>query len=82
MRVSLLVNARLATLDPARPGPGVAETAAIDISGRRIALACAEADLPGAAHDGDRMDCENRWVAPGLIDCHTRRVHSGRGARA
>ena len=31
MRASLLTNARLATLDPARPGLGIVENAAIAI---------------------------------------------------
>ena len=81
MRASLLVNARLATLDPARPGLGVVEKAAIAIRDGRIAFAGAEADLPAALRDGERMDCEGRWVTPGLIDCHTHLVHAGNRAR-
>ena len=37
MRASLLTNARLATLDPARPGLGIVENAAIAIRDGRIA---------------------------------------------
>lgn len=80
MRASLLTNARLATLDPARPGLGIVENAAIAIRDGRIAFAGAAADLPNEFHDGERLDCEGRWITPGLIDCHTHLVHAGNRA--
>ena len=66
-------HARLATLDPARPGLGVIEAGAVMCGAGRIAFAGAEAELP--AHDpACAVDCDGRWITPGLIalatDCN------------
>lgn len=75
----LLRNARIATLDPARPGLGEIEGAAVLAQDGRIVFAGPEAGLP--AHQAARViDCEGRWVMPGLIDCHTHLVHAGNRA--
>ncbi|HYD15464.1 MAG TPA: imidazolonepropionase, partial [Hyphomicrobium sp.] len=74
----LFRNARLATLDPAREGLGIVEKGAIAAREGRILYAGPEADLPSAlACDADILDCEGRWITPGLIDCHTHLVHAG-----
>ena len=74
----LFRNARLATLDPARQGLGVVERGAVAARDGRILFAGPEADLP---HDlpcgADVVDCEGRWITPGLVDCHTHLVHAG-----
>ncbi|PWE54743.1 imidazolonepropionase [Metarhizobium album] len=76
----LLRNARLATLAPGLPGPGIVESGAVLIEGDRIAFAGEERDL--AAPSGARVvDCEGRWITPGLIDCHTHIVHAGNRAK-
>lgn len=69
-------NARLATMDPQRPGLGVIErgSVACDEEGR-ILHAGAEADWHGSATEV--IDCEGRWITPGLIDCHTHMVFGG-----
>ena len=37
-----------------------------------------EDDLPAALRDAPRViDCEGRWITPGLIDCHTHLVYAG-----
>ena len=74
----LFRNARLATLSPAREGLGIVEKGAIAAREGRILFAGPEADLPSAlACDADILDCEGRWITPGLIDCHTHLVHAG-----
>lgn len=75
----LFRNARLATLDPARPGLGIVEHGAIAAKEGRIVYAGSQAELPArlAARSAEVIDCEGRWVTPGLIDCHTHLVHAG-----
>ena len=69
-------NARLATLDPHRPGLGAIEAGAVACEAGRIVFAGPETDAP--AHDpAFAVDCEGRWITPGLIDCHTHLVHAG-----
>jgi imidazolonepropionase len=73
-------KARLATLAPDQPGLGIVEHGAIASLGGRIAFAGPEADLPANADASDTIDCEGRWILPGLIDCHTHIVHGGNRA--
>ncbi len=70
-------NARLATLVRARPGLGTVERGAIVALDGRIVYAGLEADMPAPAHDAEIVDCEGRWITPGLIDCHTHLVYAG-----
>ena len=74
-------NARLATLAPGAPGLGIVERGAIAVRGGKIVYAGAENELPAAAASGaEIVDCEGRWITPGLIDCHTHLVHAGNRA--
>jgi imidazolonepropionase len=73
-------NARLATLASAAPGIGIVEDGAVAARGDRIAYAGPEADLPPLA-EAEVIDCEGRWITPGLIDCHTHLVYAGHRAR-
>ena len=77
----LLKNTRLATLDPAMDGLGIVENATIAILGERIAYAGPAAQLPAEWRTTETIDCEGRWITPGLIDCHTHLVHSGERSR-
>ena len=70
----LWTNARLATMRPDLPGLGVVEGGAIGMRDGRIAFAGPAADAPDAA---DVIDCEGRWITPGLIDAHTHLVFAG-----
>ncbi|HRP78339.1 MAG TPA: imidazolonepropionase [Aquamicrobium sp.] len=75
-------NARLATLDPDRPGLGIVEDGAVAARDGRILFAGPAADLPPDVLSGaETVDCDGRWITPGLIDCHTHLVHAGNRAR-
>src|SRR5262249_9432231 len=39
-----------------------------------------EAQLPSSWRSQTSVDCEGRWITPGLIDCHTHLVYSGNRA--
>uniref|UniRef100_A0A7C1SV79 Imidazolonepropionase n=1 Tax=Agrobacterium albertimagni TaxID=147266 RepID=A0A7C1SV79_9HYPH len=77
---TILTNARLANMAPDRPGLGVIENGRVMIEDRRIVAvaAASEIAIPAGA---EVIDCEGRWVTPGLIDCHTHLVHAGNRAR-
>ncbi len=77
---TLLRNARLATMAPDRPGLGIIDNGAIAIEDGRIAYVGAESDFSAIA-GMQVVDCEGRWITPGLIDCHTHLVHAGNRAR-
>ena len=70
-------NARLATLKESLPGLGTVENGAIAVIDGRIAFAGPEAELPAEFAKAESVDCEGRWITPGLIDCHTHLVHAG-----
>ena len=74
-------NARLATMRADLGGLGIIERGAIVASGGRIVFAGLENDLTNEAVRGAMLvDCEGRWITPGLIDCHTHLVHGGNRA--
>jgi imidazolonepropionase len=70
-------DARLATLDPGRPGLGMVEGGAVASLDGRIAFAGATADLPTGWDAKERVALDGRWITPGLIDCHTHLVYGG-----
>ena len=70
----LWTNARLATMRPDLPGLGVVRGGAIGMRDGRTAFAGPAADAPDAA---DVIDCDGRWITPGLIDAHTHLVFAG-----
>jgi imidazolonepropionase len=74
------LDARLASLDPALPGLGEVEHGALATRQGRIAFVGPEAGLPAGWDAAERIDCEGRWIMPGLIDCHTHLVHAGNRA--
>ncbi len=69
-------NARLATMTG--EGLGVIEHGAVAATGDTISYAGPDADAPDTA---EIIDCEGRWITPGLIDCHTHLVHAGNRAK-
>jgi imidazolonepropionase len=79
---SIWLNARLATLARDATGLGIVEPGAVAARRGRIAFAGLEADLPADWRARARIiDCEERWITPGLIDCHTHLVYGGDRAR-
>jgi imidazolonepropionase len=72
-------NARLATLAPDQPGLGIIESGLIAACDRRILYAGPEAEAP-AFDAPERTNCEERWITPGLIDCHTHLVYGANRA--
>jgi len=72
-------NARLATLAASRPGLGIIENGVIAANGGNILFAGAAQDAP-TFQAAERIDCEGRWITPGLIDCHTHLVYAGNRA--
>jgi imidazolonepropionase len=69
----VFTNARLATMNPDLPGLGIIENATLAESAGRILYA-------GKAQTFDApeiINCEGRWITPGLIDCHTHLVYAG-----
>ncbi|MBZ9675096.1 imidazolonepropionase [Mesorhizobium sp. ES1-1] len=73
-------NARLATFAERSTGLGMVEHGAVAVRDGRIVFAGAESELPSALARGETIDCEGRWITPGLIDCHTHLVHAGNRA--
>jgi imidazolonepropionase len=69
------LNARLATL--VGEGLGIVENGAVAAKDGRIAFAGATHDLPASWDAAERIDCEGRWITPGLVDCHTHLVFGG-----
>jgi imidazolonepropionase len=65
-------NARIATMTD---GLGLVE-GVIAASDGRIAYVGPERDLPDLG-PAEIVDCEGRWITPGLIDCHTHLVFAG-----
>lgn len=73
-------NARLATMRADCPDLGEIEHGVIAARGSRIAYAGPQADFAVDADAIERIDCEGRWITPGLVDCHTHLVYGGNRA--
>ena len=69
-------NARLATLANG-PGLGVVEDAAVVARQGRILFAGPTGELPVDLAAAETVDCQGRWITPGLIDPHTHLVFGG-----
>lgn len=63
-------------------GLGIVPSATVVVRGERIAWAGPTFNAPKPlGSDSQIIDCEGRWITPGLIDCHTHLVHGGNRAR-
>lgn len=75
-------NARLATMAGDQAGLGIVERGAVAAAGGRIAYAGPQRDLPAELlRNAEVIDCQGRWITPGLIDCHTHLIWSGNRAQ-
>ncbi len=72
-------NARLATMSPSLAGLGEIEDGLIACADGRILYAGPSDEAPTLSPQIS-IDCEGRWITPGLIDCHTHLVHGGNRA--
>lgn len=72
----LWTNARLATMVPGRAPYGAIEDGLIASRDGRIVHAGPRKEAP-AVDAAETIDCEGRWITPGLIDCHTHLVYGG-----
>jgi imidazolonepropionase len=70
-------NARLATLST---GMGLVEDGVVAAKAGRIVYAGSKREAP-VFDAARRVDCDGRWITPGLIDCHTHLVYGGDRAR-
>ncbi len=77
---SIWINANFATMRGGRYG-AIRKGALAAMDGK-IAWIGARADLPGEPAQLARevLDCESRWITPGLIDCHTQPIFGGNRA--
>ncbi|MDP3854606.1 imidazolonepropionase [Phenylobacterium sp.] len=69
-------RARLATLASGRPGLGEVEDGCIAALDGRIVYAGPAFEAP-VFEAAEVIDCEGRWITPGLIDPHTHLVFGG-----
>ncbi len=72
---SLWINARIATLCGGRYS--IIPQGALAVQGDRIAWIGAMSDLPADVPTAETHDCNNAWITPGLIDCHTHLIFGG-----
>jgi imidazolonepropionase len=71
----LYLDARIATMDPARADPyGAIEAGAVGVKAGRIAYVGPTAKAPGAK---ETVSLGGRWLTPALIDCHTHLIFGG-----
>ena len=82
----LIENAMLATMDESEQNAlpyGEIANGGVAISGDRIEWVGAMSELPSELREGAAsiLDAKDRWVTPGLIDCHTHLVFAGNRAR-
>jgi imidazolonepropionase len=70
------LNARLATASSPQ-GLGIVERGALAARDGRIVWVGEAAAVPADLRARERVDCEGRWITPGLIDCHTHLVFAG-----
>ena len=70
-------GARLATM--AGDGLGIVEKGMIAARDGAIVYAGPEAGAPALAAP-DVIDCDGRWITPGLVDCHTHIIYGGNRA--
>lgn len=69
-------NARLLTMSQRLPGLGAIDRGVIAAQGERIVYVGPVTEAP-EFEAAEVLDCEGRWITPGLVDCHTHIIHGG-----
>lgn len=72
---TVFINCRLATMQKNAVSPVL--NAALAVSGGKIAWLGSMKDLPADTSANTRIDCQNHWLLPGFVDCHTHLVWAG-----
>ncbi len=77
----LFINCNLATM--AQGNYNIIKNAALGVSQQKISWVGKQEDLPD---DPEKlctrvMDCRNKWIVPGFVDCHTHLVWGGSRSR-
>src|SRR5262249_47766127 len=70
-------NARLATMAAGESGLGIVEDGVVAARDGLIVYAGPANAAPTPVEALESIDCERRWITPGLIDCHTHLVYAG-----
>lgn len=80
---TLWVDANLATMREGGAAYGAIQRGAVAAKDGKIAWIGYAADLPGHAIELARevRRCDNAWITPGFVDCHTHLVFGGNRAR-
>lgn len=73
-------NARLATLAWGQSGLGEINEGMVACRDGVIVFSGPEREAPAGLDAAEIIDCEGRWITPGLIDCHTHLVYGGHRA--
>ncbi len=74
----LVVNAAVATMDPARPGQyGLVPDGAVGMADGRVCWTGPMAGFPPGTGASATVDAAGALVTPGLVDCHTHLVFGG-----
>jgi imidazolonepropionase len=60
------------------PGLGLIEDGIVACADGKILYAGPKRDAP--IFEGEVVDCQGRWISPGLIDCHTHLIYAGNRA--
>ncbi|MCZ8259965.1 MAG: imidazolonepropionase [Beijerinckiaceae bacterium] len=74
-------HVNLATMAETGPFAQPLRQGSLGVKDGRIVHIGPDADLPAGIKAVEEIDCEGRWMTPGLIDCHTHLVHGGNRAR-
>jgi len=77
---TIFINANIATMANASDDYGVIEQAALVVEAGKIVWLGAMTDLVENLDEAIVVDCEGKWLTPGLIDCHTHIVYGGNRA--
>ena len=77
---SVFMNFRVASMNDSAEPYGVMRGVAIGVANGKIEWIVPQVDLPKFNSKVEIIDGQNKWLTPGLIDCHTHLVYGGNRA--